>query len=241
MRLSEDWRAGERRWRVVGAGSAGAGRPGASRTFDARSGARYARAMRAAADGLLSSLLTEIRACRLCEPSLPLGARPVLVADPRASILLAGQAPGTKVHASGVPWDDASGRRLREWLSVTPAEFYDASRFAIVPMGFCYPGRGASGDLPPRPECRETWHPRLFPLLPGLRVRLLIGHYAQSWHLGDQARSTLTETVAAWRDHGPDTFPLPHPSPRNQRWFIKNPWFSAELIPELRKAVRAAM
>jgi uracil-DNA glycosylase len=198
----------------------------------------------------LESLLTEIRACRLCEASLPLGPRPVLRASATATLLIAGQAPGTLVHGSGVPWDDASGVRLRGWLGLDKATFYDESKIAIVPMGFCYPGRGASGDLPPRPECRATWHPRLLPLLPAVKLVLAIGQYAQAHFLGDRRRKTLTDTVAAWRDYAPPAgpgdvpdrvFPLPHPSPRNVAWFVHNPWFEADVLPALRAAVATAV
>lgn len=187
----------------------------------------------------LDQLLGEIRACRLCEAHLPLGPRPVLSASTTARLLIVGQAPGTRVHASGVPWDDASGRRLREWLQLDPDTFYDASRVAIVPMGFCYPGKGASGDLPPRRECRATWHPRLLPMLAQPRLTLLVGQYAQAGVLGARAGVGLTATVRAFRDHLPDHLPLPHPSPRNVAWFKANPWFEGEVLPELRQRVRA--
>lgn len=186
----------------------------------------------------LDHLLHDIRACRLCEAQLPLGPRPVVRASATARLLIVGQAPGTRVHASGVPWDDASGRRLREWLQVDADTFYDASRIAIVPMGFCYPGRAGSGDAPPRPECRATWHGRLLPLLPGVGLTLLIGQYAQAYFLGNRRKATLTETVRAWREYAPDFLPLPHPSPRNVGWFKANPWFDAEVVPALQATVR---
>ncbi len=189
----------------------------------------------------LETLLAEIRACRLCEASLPLGPRPVLRAGASATLLVAGQAPGTLVHGSGVPWDDASGVRLRGWLGLDKAAFYDEARVAIVPMGFCYPGRGAGGDLPPRPECRATWHPRLLPMLPAVRLVLAIGSHAQAWHLGAARKSTLTDTVRAWREYAPRVFPLPHPSPRNIGWFQHNPWFEAEVLPALRAQVAAVL
>jgi uracil-DNA glycosylase len=188
----------------------------------------------------LDTLLREIRACRLCEAELPLGPRPVLRASATARVLIVGQAPGTKVHASGIPWDDASGKRLRGWLDMTPDDFYDASRIAIVPMGFCYPGRQGSGDAPPRPECRATWHPRLLPQLKSVRLTLLFGQYAQAYFLGDRRKATLTDTVRAWREYGPTLLPMPHPSPRNVGWFKANPWFEAEVVPALRERVRAA-
>ncbi len=186
---------------------------------------------------VLDSLLKDIRACRLCEDKLPLGPRPVLRASTTARLLIVGQAPGTLVHGSGVPWDDASGVRLREWLRVDKSAFYDEKKIAIVPMGFCYPGRGASGDLPPRPECARTWHPRLLPLLENVELALLIGHYAQQHFLGDARKKSLTDTVRAWSEYAPRFFPLPHPSPRNIGWFMHNPWFDAEVVPTLRERV----
>jgi uracil-DNA glycosylase len=188
----------------------------------------------------LDALLREIRACTLCEAHLPLGPRPVLRASDTARLLIVGQAPGTKVHASGIPWDDASGRRLRSWLDMTPEQFYDEARIAIVPMGFCYPGKQGSGDAPPRPECRATWHPQLLPQLKSVRLTLLFGQYAQAYFLGDRRKATLTDTVRAWRDYGPALLPMPHPSPRNVGWFKANPWFEAEVVPALRERVRAA-
>lgn len=188
----------------------------------------------------LDTLLREIRACTLCEAHLPLGPRPVLRASDTARVLIVGQAPGTKVHASGIPWNDASGQRLRGWLDMTPEDFYDESRIAIVPMGFCYPGRQGSGDAPPRPECRATWHPRLLPQLKQVRLTLLFGQYAHAYFLGDRRKGTLTDTVRAWRDYGPALLPMPHPSPRNVGWFKANPWFEAEVVPALRERVRAA-
>lgn len=193
----------------------------------------------AAPTSALDTLLGEIRACRLCEAHLPLGPRPVLRASATSRLLIVGQAPGTKVHASGVPWDDASGKRLRTWLDMTPEVFYDETRIAIVPMGFCYPGKQGSGDAPPRPECRATWHPRLLPLLPDIGLTLLIGQYAQAYFLGDRRKATLTDTVRAWREYAPDFLPLPHPSPRNIGWFKANPWFEAEVVPALRARIDA--
>lgn len=188
----------------------------------------------------VEALLLDIAACRHCEAYLPHSPRPVLRAAPNSRILLAGQAPGRKVHESGIPWQDASGERLRDWLGVDAAQFYDASRFAIVPMGFCYPGAGRSGDLPPRPECRALWHPRLMPLLRDVRLVLAVGEYAQAYHL-PQRNKTLTETVAAWREYWPAVVPLPHPSPRNQLWLRRNPWFESELLPALRILVRETL
>jgi uracil-DNA glycosylase len=185
----------------------------------------------------LNSLLAEIRACRLCESQLPLGAKPILRAAASARLLVVGQAPGTRVHHSGIPWNDASGIRLRHWLGIERERFYQEREIAIVPMGFCYPGSGSSGDLPPRPECSKTWHPKLLPLLPNIRLTLLIGHYAQAYFLGAERGRTLTDTVRDWARHLPKYLPLPHPSPRNQLWLRSNPWFEADLVPELRRRV----
>lgn len=181
-------------------------------------------------------LLDDIAACTACAAHLPLGPRPVVRAsDPRATILIVGQAPGTKVHASGVPWDDASGKRLREWLGVPPAQFYDESMFAIMPMGFCYPGRGKGGDNPPRPECAPLWHDRVRATLPNIKLTLLIGTYAQAHYLGNRRKATLGETVRSWRDYiDMGYLPLVHPSPRNQIWLKRNPWFEVEIVPYLR-------
>lgn len=185
----------------------------------------------------LPALLREIRACRLCEAQLPLGPRPVLRASTSAKLLIVGQAPGTRVHESGVPWSDASGKRLREWLQVDEATFYDERRVAIVPMGFCYPGRKGDGDAPPRPECSATWHHRLLPLLKKVELTLLIGRYAQSYFLGS---TDVTANVRQWRERLP-LLPLPHPSPRNIAWFKQNPWFEHDVLPTLRRHVRAAL
>jgi len=185
----------------------------------------------------LDGLLGEIRACRACAAHLPLGPRPVVVASASARVVIVGQAPGTKVHRSGIPWDDASGDRLRSWMGIDRAMFYDRGRVAIIPQGFCYPGRGKGGDLPPRPECVRLWHPRLFPLLPRVEMLVLVGSYAQTYHLGPAAKRSLTETVRAWRDYLPRYLPLPHPSWHNNRWLADNPWFSAETVPAFRAAV----
>jgi len=185
----------------------------------------------------LEHLLQQVRACTICAPHLPLGPRPVLRAAPTAKLLIVGQAPGTRVHASGIPWDDQSGKRLRQWLGLTPDVFYDASQIAIIPMGFCYPGKGKSGDLPPRPECARHWHERLLALLPDIELTLLIGRYAQEYFLGAAARATLTQTVAHWQTYLPRFMPLPHPSPRNQFWLRRNPWFEADAVPVLQQLV----
>jgi uracil-DNA glycosylase len=190
----------------------------------------------------LAGLLGRVRACRHCEAHLPLGPRPVLRAEPSARLLVVGQAPGTKVHESGIPWNDRSGERLRDWLALDRETFYDAGRVAIMPMGFCYPGRDPrGGDSPPRPECAPMWHPPLRAALPRIEFTLLIGLYAQGYYLGPRRKSSLTETVRAWRDYLPDVLPLPHPSWRNTAWLKKNPWFEAELLPELRDRVRALL
>ncbi len=184
----------------------------------------------------LDALLTEIRDCQICAAHLPLGPRPVLQAHREAAILIAGQAPGRRVHASGVPFQDPSGVRLREWMGVTEEVFYDPRRVAILPMGFCFPGSGRSGDNPPRPECAPAWRESVLEHLVEVRLTIVLGRYAQAYHLGGTSRS-VTETVASWREYWPEKLPLPHPSPRNQAWFKKNAWFEVEVLPMLRKRV----
>jgi uracil-DNA glycosylase len=186
-------------------------------------------------------LLQDVRACTLCTSQLPLGPRPVLQFDERAAVLIAGQAPGSKVHASGVPFQDASGDRLRAWMGVDEATFYDARRIAILPMGFCYPGTGSSGDLPPRPECAVAWRAKLLAAFVNVKLTLVIGQYAQAWHLGPLQKPTLTETVQAWRDYWPKQLPLPHPSPRNNIWLKRNAWFERDVLPQLCRRVRACL
>ena len=188
----------------------------------------------------LDALLASIRACRACEAVLPLGPRPVVQAAGSARLLIVGQAPGAKVHASGIPWSDASGERLRGWLGIDEAVLHDASRVAIMPMGFCYPGRGGGGDLPPRRECAPLWHRRLLAGLPEIRLTLLVGWHAQKAMLGARARANLADTVAAWRDYAPAHLPLPHPSPRNTAWFQRHPWFAQDVLPVLQARVREA-
>ena len=198
--------------------------------------------------GTLEGLLEEVRACTLCA-DLPLGPRPVLRAAAPARLMIIGQAPGTKVHETGVPWDDPSGRRLREWMAIDDETFYDPGRVAIVPMGFCYPGRlERGGDKPPRPECAPTWHQRIRTELPNIELTLLVGSYAQKYYLGPgavgsgsspvPAQKTMTKTVEQWRDYLPDILPTPHPSWRTTAWLRKNPWFEAEVLPELRRRVQ---
>ena len=186
----------------------------------------------------LQTLLGEVRACTLCAPHLPLGVRPVLQADAPARILVAGQAPGRKVQASGVPFDDASGERLRQWMGIDKSVFYNPAIIGIVPMGFCYPGTGKSGDLPPRRECAPQWRARLLALMPNVELTLVIGQYAMDWHLKSAKGINLTDTVKNWRRHWPAVLPLPHPSPRNNLWLKANPWFSDEVIPALQARVR---
>ena len=189
------------------------------------------RALRARA----RDLLREVRACRLCAASLPHAPRPVLQLDPAARLLIVGQAPGRRVHESGVPFEDASGERLRDWMQMPSDAFYDPRSVAILPMGFCYPGTGRSGDLPPRPECATAWRRVLLACLPRVELSLLLGRFAIASHLGPQASSrSLTDTVRGWRDHWPDALPLPHPSPRNNAWLRRNPWFEREVLPALR-------
>ena len=188
--------------------------------------------------GRLPELVAAARACRVCAQDLPLGPRPVLRAQASARLLIVGQAPGTRVHETGVPWNDPSGDRLRHWLDLAREDFYDEARIAIVPMGFCYPGRDErGGDRQPRPECAPLWHAPLRALLPGIELTLLVGGYAQRYYLGKRREASLTETVRAWRDHLPDYLPLPHPSWRNTAWLKKNPWFEADLVPVLRQRV----
>ena len=188
----------------------------------------------------LADLLREARACKSCE-NLPLGPRPILSAKPSAKILIIGQAPGTKVHASGIPWDDPSGDRLRRWMGLDVVQFYNPEQVAIMPMGFCYPGRGLSGDLPPRHECAPKWHKKILERLPQVKLTLLIGQYAQAYYLNDKYK-TLTERVKNWQSFNSEGYlPLVHPSPRNQRWLKNNPWFEKEVIPVLQTQIRGML
>lgn len=183
----------------------------------------------------MQSLLQEIRQCEICKSQLNHAPRPVLNASKSSKILIIGQAPGAKVHASGVPWDDKSGENLRSWLGIDQKCFYDPKNIAIVPMGFCYPGKGKSGDLPPRPECAAQWHEVLLNELKEVKLTLLIGQYAQNYYLGERVKKTLTDTVRHFEEYLPDYFVLPHPSPRNNIWRAKNQWFDIEVLPELKK------
>ena len=188
-------------------------------------------------------LLARIRACRICEAHLPLGPRPVVQASLHARLLIVSQAPGRKVHATGIPFNDPSGERLRDWLGIDKTVFYDAEQIAIVPMGFCFPGSGKGGDLPPRPECAPQWHPLLLPRMKQVQLTLAIGQYAQAGLLGAARGKTLTATVQDWRTHlhARGILPLPHPSPRNRLWLARNPWFEVELLPELKRRVAEAL
>ena len=189
----------------------------------------------------LNTLLKDVRACQICKKHLPLGPRPVLQAHHEAKILIAGQAPGKRVHETGIAWNDPSGDRLREWLGIDKDIFYNPEMIALIPMGFCYPGTGKSGDLPPRPECVATWHADLLKQLPNLELTIVIGKYAHDYHLNGKQKDNLTKTVQAWKEYAPSIIPLPHPSPRNNIWLKKNPWFSADLLPELKEKVSSAL
>jgi len=185
-------------------------------------------------------LLQQIQTCQLCRADLPFAPKPILRAHPTARLLIVGQAPGSQVHATGIPWNDQSGERLREWLQIDRDTFYDETRIAIIPMGLCYPGKNNhAGDLPPRPACAPRWHPLLLNYLPHLQLKLLIGQYAQRYYL--PVKTNLTETVKTWQHYLPAYFPLPHPSPRNQLWLKRNPWFAEEVLPALRHQVKLAI
>lgn len=189
----------------------------------------------------LEDLVSRARACTLCAGHLPLGPRPVFQVSPRARVLVAAQAPGTRVHETGIPFNDPSGDRLRDWMGVDTQTFYDASRIAILPMGFCYPGRGTSGDLPPRSECAPAWRKAFLSEMPSIELTLVIGQYAQAWHFGKDGHKTLTARVAAWREAPTGLLPMPHPSPRNRLWLRKNPWFEGEVVPDIRRRVALAL
>lgn len=185
----------------------------------------------------MKDLLREIKNCTVCKEHLELGPNPVVVANENSKILIIGQAPGTKVHHSGIPWDDPSGVQLRKWMGIDAEKFYDEELIAIVPMGFCYPGKGKTGDLPPRPECAPLWHQALLNKMPKVELTLLIGQYAQKYYLQKAQKRNLTETVRNFQAYLPTQIPLPHPSPRNRFWLSKNPWFETLIVPELRKKI----
>ena len=189
----------------------------------------------------MEPLLTQIRHCTVCAAHLPHGCRPVMDAHPDSRLVIVGQAPGRRVHESGVPWDDPSGDNLRAWLEVDRDTFYDPKKIALIPMGFCYPGTGRSGDLPPRKECAPLWHPPLFEAMRSVELILLVGQYAQGYYLGPEVKKNLTETVRNFRSYLPKYFPLPHSSPRNNIWQKKNPWFKEELLPNLRGRLRSLL
>lgn len=189
----------------------------------------------------LDTVVAQIRACRVCAEALPHEPRPVVWVHPAARILIAGQAPGRRVHESGIPWNDPSGDRLRDWMGLDRETFYDKRHIAVAAMGFCYPGTVDGADLPPRRECAPKWRPQLLPLLKKVRLTLLVGAYAQRYHLGAAVKESLGETVRAWRTYPSDTLPLPHPSWRNSAWLKRNPWFEEKLVPDLRKRVQAAL
>lgn len=185
----------------------------------------------------MKKLLNEIRSCTVCSSFFDYEPRPIVQASESSRIVIIGQAPGRKVHASGVPWDDASGKNLRSWLGVSDETFYNERDIALIPMGFCYPGSGKSGDLPPRPECAPLWHDKLLSECKSVQLTLLIGQYAQKYYLEDKVQSNLTETVKSFQNYLPNYFPLPHPSPRNRIWMKKNPWFEEMILPELKTMV----
>ena len=186
----------------------------------------------------MKKLLKEIRNCQVCYQLLPLGANPIIAASSNSKIIIIGQAPGKIVHLSGIPWNDKSGDNLRNWLGIDNHTFYDENKIALMPMGFCYPGTGKSGDMPPRPECAPLWHKKLLDLMVNAQLILLIGQYAQNYYLAGKAKSTLTETVRSFQLFLPAYFPLPHPSPRNNIWQSKNQWFGEEVLPMLKVKVK---
>ncbi|MFD0863235.1 uracil-DNA glycosylase family protein [Sungkyunkwania multivorans] len=186
----------------------------------------------------METLLTKISSCELCKAHLPLGPYPIVAAHSKVKVVIISQAPGGKAHRTGIPWDDPGGQQLRKWLGVTDEEFYEKTRFAFMPMGFCYPGKGVSGDLPPRPECAPLWHKALLERMSNLQLAILVGQYSQKYYLAKAMRKNLTETVKAFEDYLPTYLPLPHPSPRNRFWLTKNPWFEEEVLPALRTIVK---
>lgn len=186
-------------------------------------------------------LLSQIKNCKTCQQHLASGVNPVVAASTNSKIVIVGQAPGRIVHNSGIPWNDKSGDNLRSWLGVDKPTFYNTDLFAVIPMGFCYPGTGKSGDLPPRPECAPQWHHQLLNQMPKVELMLLVGQYAQNYYLGTKAKTTLTETVQNYQEYLPKFFPLPHPSPRNNIWQAKNQWFSREVLPQLKGDVHTIL
>jgi len=186
----------------------------------------------------MKKLLEDIKHCKVCEFCLPLGANPIVTASPQSKIVIIGQAPGKLVHTTGIPWNDKSGDNLRIWLGIDKEVFYNPELVALIPMGFCYPGKAASGDLPPRPECAPLWHSKLWAGMKHVKLTLLVGQYAQQYYLGNKAQATLTETVKRYKSYLPKHFPLPHPSPRNNIWMAKNPWFAQQVLPGLRKEIK---
>lgn len=187
------------------------------------------------------NLVSEVLQCKVCESHLPMGTNPVFSVSPQSKIVIIGQAPGRIVHESGIPWDDKSGDNLRNWLEVSKETFYNPDHFAILPMGFCYPGTGKSGDLPPRKECAPLWHQALLAMMPSVQLTLLVGQYAQKYYLEKRSKKNLTETVRHFQEYLPQFLPLPHPSPRNNIWQKKNPWFREELLQELRERVNSCL
>jgi uracil-DNA glycosylase len=185
----------------------------------------------------MNKLLQQIRNCKECEQHLKDGVNPIIAATSKSRLVIIGQAPGRIVHNTGIPWNDKSGDNLRNWLGIDKQTFYDADKIALMPMGFCYPGTGKTGDLPPRPECAPLWHNRLLAQIPDVQLVLLIGQYAQNYYLGAQSKNTLTETVHHFKTYLPKYFTLPHPSPRNNIWQAKNEWFGQEVLPELKTQV----
>ncbi len=189
------------------------------------------------AQAKFENLLGQVRGCRIC-PDLPFGPRPILQINPKARILIVGQAPGRIAHEKGVPFDDPSGNRLRDWMGIGRAQFYDATQVAILPMGFCFPGTGKGGDLPPRRECEPAWRQKLLAQLPNIALTIVIGKYALEWHLPASAKTGVTDVVKNWQAHWPLVLPIPHPSPRNNRWLKGNPWFEIDVVPKLQERVR---
>ncbi|MFL5765724.1 MAG: uracil-DNA glycosylase family protein [Bacteroidia bacterium] len=189
----------------------------------------------------MKKLLQQIRNCKECGHHLEHGVNPIIAASPKSKLIIIGQAPGRIVHTTGIPWNDKSGDNLRNWLGIDKETFYDPDQIALMPMGFCFPGTGKTGDLPPRPECAPLWHDKLLVQMTKAKLVLLVGQYAQNYYLGDKAKNTLTETVHHFKDYLPEYFPLPHPSPRNNIWQARNKWFGKKVLPELKKQVQTIL